>query len=424
MNSSGFEPSVIVGIVIGLAFLALFIAVIVKMARKKPGVSLTESSGYRRSEPTPEPPPSSGKDYGKGKLMPAGAQPTKGALPKAGSSKTEPLRAGSVKGEPVKVEPVKIDPSKEFKTEIQLARHLTDGLARTRKEGFVARLLEAFKKGSELDDTLVGQAEEALLTADIGVKTAMELTEALRKDFKPGIGALAPQVMRFLKEQTRRMLTGQVHGMPALDAAGLNIVMVVGVNGTGKTTSIAKLANYYRNQGKRVLLAAGDTFRAAGADQLGIWGDRIGIPVVVGKPGQDPSSLFFDAARRAIDEGFDVMIADTAGRLHTDMNLVDELKKVHRVLGKAVPGAPHEVMLMLDSTMGQNAVKQADVFLKSVQVTGIGLSKLDGTARGGVVISIARDMNLPIWFVGIGEAIDDIRSFDADQFVDALFSVD
>jgi len=201
-------------------------------------------------------------------------------------------------------------------------------------------------------------------------------------------------------------------------------VMMVGLHGTGKTTTIGKMAHFYKNRGKKLLLAAGDTYRAAGMDQLAIWGERVGVPVVVGKPGQDPASVMFDAGKQALEQGVDLLIADTAGRLHTNVNLVDELKKVHRVLGKAVPGGPHEVLLLLDSTMGQNAVRQADVFRQAVDVTGIALAKLDGTAKGGVVLSIARDMGLPIRFVGVGEGIDDIRPFDAKEFTRALFQVD
>jgi fused signal recognition particle receptor len=218
------------------------------------------------------------------------------------------------------------------------------------------------------------------------------------------------------------MLSGLDHGVPALAVdKPPAVIMVVGVNGTGKTTTIGKMAHYYKNQGKSLLLAAGDTYRAAGMDQLAIWGERVGVPVVVGEPGQDPASVMFDAGKKAIELGVDILIADTAGRLHTNVNLVDELKKIHRVIGKAVPGGPHEVMLLLDSTMGQNAVRQADVFRQAVDVTGITLAKLDGTAKGGVAISIARDMGLPIRFVGVGEGIDDIRPFDAREFTKALF---
>lgn len=412
MDSSGFDPSIIFVLVLAAGFLAMIVATVVRMTKKKKVGS--RPSARDDDDDDIEERPARGRAQAPERGRPAD-------LRGGGAQPVPPVKQGkSEKAAPV----AETKPAASFVAEVKKARHMSEGLARTRREGFVSRLADTFRKGGALEESLIAGAEESLLTADLGVRTAMELTEGLRHEFKPVSGELLPQVMGFLRERTLAMLGTQAHGLPALDSPGLNVVMVVGVNGTGKTTNIAKLANWYAGQGRKVLLAAGDTFRAAGADQLGIWGDRIGIPVVVGRPGQDPSALFFDAAKRAVDEGFDILIADTAGRLHTDTNLVDELKKVHRVFGKAVPGAPHEVMLMLDATMGQNAVRQADVFLKSVKVTGIGLSKLDGTAKGGVVVSIARDMNLPIWFVGVGEAVTDIRSFDPAEFVEALYSVD
>jgi len=306
---------------------------------------------------------------------------------------------------------------------IPTVKPLGAGLERTRKEGFVARLLDAFKRGA-VDDALLAQAEEALLTADVGVKTATMLISALKTEFKPSGGDLGPQVMEFFQKKTLEILEPLKHGAPkAVGQAGAPaVIMVVGVNGTGKTTTIGKMAHFYKNKGRSPLLIAGDTFRAAGMDQLVIWGDRVGVPVVAGNPGQDPASLMFDACRKAVTDGADLVIADTAGRLHTNVNLVDELKKVHKVLGKAVPGAPHEVLLVLDATMGQNAIRQADVFQQAVDVTGIVLAKLDGTAKGGVVLSIARDLGLPIRFVGVGEGLDDLRPFDPHEFVEALFA--
>ncbi len=413
MDSSGFDSSIIFVIVLAAGFLAMIIATIVRMSKKKAGGGRSTLS--TRDEDEDEVPARGGRDR-------RGVQE---APHKADDHHPPAKQPAAVKGgkAPAPV-PAEVKAAAAFKAEVGRARHMSEGLARTRREGFVSRLADTFRRGGEIDESLIAGAEESLLTADLGVRTATELTEGLRSEFRPAGGELLPQVMDFLRTRTLTMLEGQAHGLPALDENGVNVVMVVGVNGTGKTTNIAKLANWYAGQGKKVLLAAGDTYRAAGADQLGIWGERIGIPVVVGRPGQDPSSLFFDAARRAVDEGFNVLIADTAGRLHTDVNLVDELKKIHRVFGKAIPGAPHQVLLMLDATMGQNAVRQADVFLKSVKVTGIGLSKLDGTAKGGVVVSIARDMNLPIWFVGVGEAVTDIRSFVPAEFVDALYAVE
>ncbi len=384
------DLSTIFVILMGLGFVALLVLVVKRMASRKPGRTLIETDLDR---PEPEIP----------------SEPV--APPKKAAKKAEPAPP------PKPVEP----PKPMFP--MPVAKPWEASLERTRKEGFIARLAEVFGRGA-LGEALVAQAEEALLTADIGVKTATELVDALRNDFKPGHGDLGPQVLRFLHDRTLDMLSGLPHGEPSLDVpTPPAVIMVIGVNGTGKTTTIGKLANFYKHRGRKVLLAAGDTYRAAGMDQLAIWGERVGVPVVVGKPGQDPASVMFDAAQRAKDEGFDLLIADTAGRLHTNVNLVDELKKVHRVLGKVVPGGPHEVLLLLDSTMGQNAVRQAEVFQQAVDVTGIVLAKLDGTAKGGVVLSIARDMGLPIRFVGVGEGVDDIRPFDPKAFTQALFQV-
>lgn len=436
MENQPFDPSIIVLIVLGIGFVALVIAVVAKMAGKKgAGSSKRASVGSRdrddeedrfelvdQSESTKRGARGSRPRDSESSASGLPGQVQRGSKAAQGYGRDSVLAEKAV-GTPQAEAKTSATPAR-FKVDISSAGRLQEGLSRTRTEGFIARISEAFGRSGSVDEATIASAEEALLTADMGVTTAMELSEGLRRDFQPSGGALAPQVMAWLKDRTFDMIKAQPHGMPELDRPGLNVVMVVGVNGTGKTTNIAKLANWYRNKGRKVLLAAGDTYRAAGADQLGIWAGRLGIDVVVGRPGQDPSSLFFDAARKATEEGFDILIADTAGRLHTDVNLVDELKKVARVLGKAVPEAPHQVLLMLDATMGQNAVRQADVFLKSVNVSGIGLSKLDGTARGGVVVSIARDMNLPIWFVGIGEAVDDIRSFEPADFVNALFAAD
>jgi fused signal recognition particle receptor len=207
-----------------------------------------------------------------------------------------------------------------------------------------------------------------------------------------------------------------------LPESGPFVIMVVGVNGVGKTTSIGKIAAKFVNSGQSVLLVAGDTFRAAAIDQLKIWGDRVGVDVVAGKPGSDPSSVVFDGVARAVAKEYDVVLIDTAGRLHTSVNLMEELKKIKRVIGKKLETAPHEVMLVLDATTGQNAVSQAKFFNEAVGVTGLTLTKLDGTAKGGIVANVCRELKIPVRFIGIGEQVDDLRDFDPREFVDALFS--
>jgi len=387
------EPSAIVFLVLVLGFAVLVALAASRMGRRKhlgPGPEAGEAPEVETPPTRPEP----------ARPREAAAEPAKPTERKA-EEKAAPT--------PLVVQ-------------IPAARPLGAGLERTRKEGFVARLMASLGRQT-LDEALLAQAEEVLLTADVGVRTAGDFVEALRKEFRPSGGDLGPQVLDFFRRKTLEWLAPLPHGAPEVPAGpdGPGVVMVVGVNGTGKTTTIGKMARFYRERGRRVLLCAGDTYRAAGMDQLAIWGERVGVPVVVGNPGQDPASLMFDAGKKARQEGFDLLIADTAGRLHTNTNLVDELKKIHRVLGKAVPGAPHEVLLVLDATMGQNAVRQADIFRQAVQVNGIVLAKLDGTAKGGVVLSIARDMGLPIRFVGVGEGIDDLRPFDPREFAEALF---
>ena len=390
------DGSLIVLALIGLALAVLIVLAAMRMARRRVG-------------------------------PPEEAAPLAGPVPKA-AEEAKPEAPPEVKpAEMPQPEPeARPEPAKVLVVPVAPPRPIGAGLERTRREGFVARLKELFGGGAAIDEALISQAEEALLTADVGVKTASALIQAIRNEFRPESGAIGPQVLAFLQAKVVEMLAPLPHGMRALDDVEGRpaVIMVVGVNGTGKTTNIAKLANLYKKEGRKVLLAAGDTYRAAGADQLAVWGERIGVPVVVGQPNSDPASVIFDAAKRAKEEQADLLIADTAGRLHTNVNLVDELKKIYRVMGKAVPGAPHEVLLVLDATMGQNAVRQAAIFRQAVNVTGIALAKLDGTAKGGVVLSIAQDMQLPIRFVGIGEGIDDLRPFDPREFAAALFAQD
>ncbi len=297
---------------------------------------------------------------------------------------------------------------------------LREGLART-NDGFVKRLGKLFGSAKAIDDDLLAELEETLFTADIGVRTSQKLVEMVHQDLGKKDLKDPARVWDHLKHEVGTILAVEA---PPVDVARKKpfVIMVVGVNGAGKTTTIGKLARQFRAEGRKVLLAAGDTFRAAAVEQLEVWGERAGVPVVRGREGQDPASVAFEGCKRGLDEGFDVVICDTAGRLHARKELMDELSKVHRVMSKAVPDAPHEVWLVLDATNGQNAIAQAKEFTQAVKVTGIILTKLDGTAKGGVVIGICDEMRLPVRYVGIGEKVEDLRSFDPRAFADALFA--
>jgi fused signal recognition particle receptor len=292
------------------------------------------------------------------------------------------------------------------------------GLAKT-QSALVGRIDALLGGRQRVDADLLEELEEILITADFGMKTTQDLVQSLEKRCAGG-NAVAGDLRNLLKEEIRLRLR--------LEAAPLDfsistpfVIMVVGVNGVGKTTTIGKLARQYAGQGKKVVLGAGDTFRAAAAEQLAIWGERAGVAVVRHAEGADPAAVAFDAAKAAVARNADVLILDTAGRLHTKINLMEELKKVRRVLAREIPGAPHETLLVLDATTGQNALVQARLFREVVEVSGIALTKLDGTAKGGVVVAIGAELGLPVRFVGIGEGVDDLRPFDPDLFVEALF---
>jgi fused signal recognition particle receptor len=299
------------------------------------------------------------------------------------------------------------------------AAALAPGLAKTRA-GWISRLGEVFAGRKELDATVVDEIEKILLTADIGVRTSQKLLEEIRQSLSRKELRDPDAVWAFLRERTAQMLSLKSAELD-FSAARPFVLLIIGVNGSGKTTTIGKLAAKLVADGKKVLLAAGDTFRAAATEQLEIWANRVGATLVRGKEGADPSSVIFDGARRGATDGFDVVIADTAGRLHTKTDLMQELQKVRRVLAKAAPGAPHETWLVIDSTSGQNAIAQAQIFTEAMQVTGIVLTKLDGTAKGGVVLGITDQLQIPVRFIGIGEKVDDLRPFDAEEFVEALY---
>jgi fused signal recognition particle receptor len=290
---------------------------------------------------------------------------------------------------------------------------LRRGLSKTRE-----KLAAVLSFGRKLDEELLEEIETTLLQADFGPTTATALCNDLRAAYK-GKEFSAEEAVPFLKERLRERLGRDASLRFAPE--GTSVFVVAGVNGTGKTTSIAKLAKRFRSEGRTVILAAADTFRAAAVEQLGVWSDRIGVEMVRGKPGGDPASVVYDAIERALAVQADVLIIDTAGRLHTEKGLMEQLAKMGRVITKRLPGAPHEVLQVLDATTGQNAVQQASAFHTAMPVTGLILTKLDGTARGGVIFPILEQVGLPVKFIGVGEGLDDLQPFDPGKFVEALF---
>ena len=302
-----------------------------------------------------------------------------------------------------------------------LLKKLTERLAKTR-ESFTHRLDELFLGKKKIDADLFDDLEEILVTADLGINTTQEILEFARKRVKRD-SLSDPQALKvLLKEHIRSLITE--HNQPVemtLNEEGPFVIMVIGVNGVGKTTTIGKIARKFQNSGHSVMLVAADTFRAAASSQLKIWGERNDVRVVAQHEGADPSSVVFDAMGIAKSKGYDVVLVDTAGRLHTKANLMEELKKIKRVMAKKLKGAPHEILLVIDATTGQNGISQALLFDEAVGITGIALTKLDGTAKGGIVANITRELKTPIRFIGVGEQIDDLRDFNADEFVEALF---
>lgn len=297
---------------------------------------------------------------------------------------------------------------------------LKDGLLKTRK-GFTEKIEQLIIGYATIDDEFLDDLEAVLLAADVGVKTTARLMEEIRAGIKAKAIQSPEDLRPFLADKIGALLT--TGSQPDVEGAeGPHVIIIVGVNGVGKTTTIGKLGHYYHEQGKKVLLAAGDTFRAAAIDQLEIWGSRIGVDVIKHSEGSDPAAVAFDAAQAAKARKADILIMDTAGRLHTKSNLMEELKKVHRVISREIPGAPHEVLLVLDATTGQNAINQAKLFKEAVQVTGVVLTKLDGTAKGGVVVAIKTELELPVKWIGVGEGMDDLRPFVPEDFAKALFA--
>jgi fused signal recognition particle receptor len=289
------------------------------------------------------------------------------------------------------------------------------------KANLVARIEEVVRGKKEIDADLLDELEAILIGADIGVETTAGILETIRSQVDRRQIQDGNQLKDLIKQELQQILASAEAANPAEETRGLQVLMIVGVNGVGKTTTIGKLANLIRSDGKSVLICAADTFRAAAIEQLEVWGQRAGVEIIRQKPGADPSAVLFDSIAAAKAREIDFLIVDTAGRLHTKDNLMRELEKMKRIAGREIPGAPHEVLLIIDAVTGQNGLNQAREFLKSAGVTGIVLTKLDGTAKGGVVVAIARELKVPIRYVGTGEKIDDLITFSPGQFIDSLF---
>lgn len=296
---------------------------------------------------------------------------------------------------------------------------LKSGLKKT-KENLMGKIDAVLASFGKVDEELFESLEDVLISSDFGVPTTEKIMDSLRQRVKADRVTDSEVVKSYLKEEIAKLLEGDSAKGLDLDATPV-VITVIGVNGVGKTTSIGKMANLYKNAGKKVLLAAGDTFRAAAIDQLVIWAERADVDIVKQKEGSDPSSVLFDACQAAKARNVDVLICDTAGRLHNKKNLMDELAKMARVVDKEMPHARKEVLLVLDSTTGQNAVNQAKAFKDVANITGIILTKLDGTSKGGIIVSICSDLGIPVRLVGVGEGIDDLQTFNAKDYVKALF---
>lgn len=306
------------------------------------------------------------------------------------------------------------------KTE-SVTKQFKDGLEKTRK-GLVEKVSDLVIRRKKIDEEFYEELEEILIGADVGVNTVMKLIEDLREEVKKRKIEDAAELQPVLSEKLTDLLRGEQNNELKMNQDGITVILFVGVNGVGKTTTIGKLAHRFKQQGKKVIMAAGDTFRAGAIEQLEVWGQRAGVEVIKQQSGSDPAAVMYDAVQAAKQRGADVLLCDTAGRLQNKSNLMDELNKIYRVIQREIPEAPHEVLMVLDATTGQNALNQAKLFGEKSGVTGLVLTKLDGTAKGGIVVAIRQELDLPVKLVGLGEKIDDLQPFDSEQFVHALFS--
>jgi len=303
---------------------------------------------------------------------------------------------------------------------------LNQGLQKT-KEGFFAKVSKAIAGKSTVDEEVLDNLEEALVSADVGIETTIAIIERIEERVKKDKYVGTAELNKLLQEEIESILVDAAEAsykdFSIPEGKKPYVILVVGVNGVGKTTTIGKLAHNYKKAGKNVILGAADTFRAAAVDQLTIWSERVGVPIVKQPMGSDPSAVAFDTVSSAVAKNADVVIIDTAGRLHNKAHLMDELGKIKRAIQKVIPGAPHEVMLVLDGSTGQNAVEQARQFIATTEVSAISITKLDGTAKGGVVLAIANQFKIPVKYIGVGEKIDDLLIFDKHEFVDSLFKI-
>lgn len=326
----------------------------------------------------------------------------------------EPVEAESIETELTEAEPIQ---------EETVQAKYDKGLEKTRKS-FGERMNELFARFRRVDEDFFEELEETLIGADVGFDTAIQLTDSLRQEVKLKNAKKPAQIQNVIIEKLVGIYEAEgvnENNQINLQSDGLSVILFVGVNGTGKTTSIGKLANQYKNEGKKVLLAAADTFRAGAIDQLVVWGQRSGVEVVRGNAGGDPAAVVFDAVDKAKNENYDILLIDTAGRLQNKVNLMNELEKIKRVIQREFPTAPHEVLLVVDATTGQNALVQARQFKETTDVTGLVLTKLDGTAKGGIVLAIRNELHLPVKLVGLGEGINDLEAFNPNDFAEGLF---
>ncbi|HDD45040.1 MAG TPA: signal recognition particle-docking protein FtsY [Candidatus Desulfofervidus auxilii] len=313
----------------------------------------------------------------------------------------------------------KKEPEEKKEPQKGLFARLKERLSKTR-QSFTSKLDRLMLGKKEIDEEVLEELEEILIMADLGVKATQDLIQQLTKKVSRKEINNLEQLKQHLKEEMLSLLSFETPPLN-VDSSKPFVFMVVGVNGVGKTTTIAKLAHYYKEQGKNVLLIAADTFRAAAIEQLEIWAERVGVDIYKQKSGADPAAVVFDGLQMAQKRNMDIVLIDTAGRLHTKVNLMEELKKVKRVMKKVIPDAPHEILLILDATTGQNAISQAKLFHEALNITGLILAKLDGTAKGGIVISICHEFKIPLRFIGIGEEITALRPFEPKEFIEALF---